>query len=194
MADHPSSRRLNSLTASSPTQSTKQQQHRHSHWRHDFPLSFSLFSTYKDIPAMSELEGRSRPIQRHTGFDVGSSADVSESSRSARIRTTTNGTIVKGSDGDIDMSDDKVSAARCNTNMLPTLTSPAARGCSCRRVFSHCRSQARLSNEWAEMAPLRHPTACSILPTHSCSHTLRRATGLKRWQRACDCLAYSALK
>jgi hypothetical protein len=60
---------------------------------------------------MSELEGRSRPIQRHTGFEVGSTSDATESNRFGRIRTTTNGTIVKGSDGDVEMGEDKVSTA-----------------------------------------------------------------------------------
>jgi hypothetical protein len=121
LVDHPPSR-LSRLLASPPTRPTKQQ-HRHLHWRHDFPLSFSLFSTYDDISVMSEIEGRSRPIQRHTGFDVGSSADVSESSRSARIRTTTNGTIVKGSDGDVEMGDKEVGAGRDRMKLLPILTS-----------------------------------------------------------------------
>lgn len=57
---------------------------------------------------MSELEARSRPAQRHTGFEVGSNSELGEASRSSRIRTTTNGTIVKGSDGDVEMGEDRV--------------------------------------------------------------------------------------
>jgi hypothetical protein len=84
------------------------------HWRHDFPLSYSLFSTHDPISAMSELESRSRPIQRHTGFEVGGHLTDSETSGSfsSRVRTTTSGTIVKGSDGDVEMGDVKVRKER----------------------------------------------------------------------------------
>jgi hypothetical protein len=61
---------------------------------------------------MSELEAsRSRPFQRHTGFEVGGQNTDLESNGaySGRIRTTTSGTVVRASDGDTEMGDDKVS-------------------------------------------------------------------------------------
>jgi len=69
---------------------------------------------------MSELESRSRPIQRHTGFEVGGNSGESEASGifSARIRTTTNGTVVRGSDGDVEMGDDKVSEFSVDVGIL----------------------------------------------------------------------------
>lgn len=62
---------------------------------------------------MSEIEARSRPAQRHTGFSVASAGnngdlEVASTSYGGRIRTTTNGTIVRASDGDIEMGEDKV--------------------------------------------------------------------------------------
>ena len=71
---------------------------------------------------MSDLEARSRPAQRHTGFSVGGSSSQAEPqvapySYNGRVRTTTNGTIVKASnDGDVEMGDEKVSKDTAKTN------------------------------------------------------------------------------